>query len=244
MLDVATLSTRQLDDVSFQVRSGEVLGVTGLLGSGYETLGRALLGLEPWRGGTVSVGGTSLEDPSPSDAVAVGLAVVPVDRRRLGLLADFSIAENMTLPRLKDLWRGGRLHRRLEDEQVAGWLETVGANTRDPRRRLDELSGGNQQKVLIAKWLRTDPKALVVEEPTQAVDVGAKASIEAILLERAAAGCAVVISSAEAGDLARLCDRVIVIRDGRVAVTLAGDDLSEHRVIVETHGVGNEAGAA
>ncbi len=242
VLDVAGLSTRDLDDVSFQVRSGEVLGVTGLLGSGYETLGRALLGLEPWRAGAVSVDGARLDDPSPSDAVAVGLAVVPVDRRRLGLLADFSIAENMTLPRLKDLWKGGRLRRRLEDQQVVGWLEEVSANTRDPRRRLDELSGGNQQKVLIAKWLRTEPKALVVEEPTQAVDVGAKASIEAILLERAADGCAVVICSAEAGDLARLCDRVIVVRDGRVAVSVSGDDLTEHRVIVETHGVGNEAG--
>ncbi len=244
VLSVDRLNTRQLVDVDFQVRSGEVLGITGLLGSGYETLGRALLGLEPWRGGEVTVGGVSLTDPSPSDAVKVGLAVVPVDRRRLGLLADFSIAENMTLPRLKDLWRGGRLSRAAEDQQVRGWLEEVGANTRDPRRRLDELSGGNQQKVLIAKWLRTDPKALVVEEPTQAVDVGAKASIESILLERAAGGCAVVISSAEAGDLARLCDRVIVIRDGRVAVTLSGDDLTEHRVIVETHGVGNEAGVA
>ena len=222
------------------MRVGEIVGVTGLLGSGYETFGRALLGLERWTGGSVVVDGVALRDPTPSDVVSVGLAVVPSDRRRLGLLADFSIAENMTLPRLRDIWSGGRLSRRLEGRDVSGWLGQVKANTRDGTKRVDELSGGNQQKVLLAKWLRTEPKVLVVEEPTQAVDVGAKASIENILVERARAGCGLVICSAEASDLARLCDRVLVLREGRVAAELAGEELTEHRIIVETQRVGSQ----
>jgi ribose transport system ATP-binding protein len=234
-LSVRGLRGRRVRDVSFDVAPGEIVGVAGILGSGREDVAPLLYGALPRDGGTVEVDGEELHAGSPRASVRHGVGYLPADRGRDGSVASMSAGENMTLPDLRAFrGRGGALNRGQERREVASWLGRLEVRPSDPDRRLELFSGGNQQKVLLARWLRNDPKVLLLDEPTQGVDVGAKVSIYQLMIDAAARGASVVLCSSDTEELTRLCDRVLILRDGRVAGEVERRDLTEERLVADS----------
>ena len=221
--------------LSFSVGRGEILGVSGVLGSGREELGALLFGADRRRGGTVSVGGVPLPAGDILAAMDRRVAYVPADRRRHGAIMEMNVRENLTLPSMGGLRRRfGRIDRAVERRETRRWAMAIGLRPLRPERPMNEFSGGNQQKVVLAKWLRTQPHLLVLEEPTQGVDVGAKASIYDLVMQAASDGAAVVVSSSDTKELATICDRVLVLEDGRLVGELAGPALTEEALVRES----------
>jgi ribose transport system ATP-binding protein len=227
VLDVRSLAGKVVDDASFSARAGEVLGVAGLTGSGREELLQLLFGAQPGSG-QMTVGGhtLALSDIDPRAAMKAGVALVPADRHRKGGVLRMSLKENCTLTDLRRHRRLGALRHRSERAEVEHWLAALDVRPPVASLALDSLSGGNQQKIVISKWLRLKPRVLLLDEPTQGVDVGAKASIHALLRQAADDGAAVVIASSDDEEIADTCDRALVLNDGRIVGELAGDALS------------------
>jgi len=214
--------------LGFEVRAGETVGITGAPGSGFEEVPMLLVDPTAASAGTLIVDGerVDLRGGSIARRRALGIALVPDERKRRALAGELSVRENIALPRLSS-FRRGVLHRQSRERQDADALVArFGVDPATSAPAANRLSGGNQQKVVLAKWLSTEPSVLIVHEPTQAVDVGAKSEIFRVLVDTARAGVAVVIVSVEHEDLARLCDRVLVLRGGRVAAELAGAALT------------------
>jgi ribose transport system ATP-binding protein len=224
-------------DVSFDLHRGEIVGVAGLDGSGREELPYLLFGASPITNGELAVGATVHRRLSPAKAIAAGLALVPADRAKQGSTPEFSLRENLTLPRIP-MGRWRRLSRRTEQREVSGWLERLNVVPPDPEAALATLSGGNQQKVVLARWLRCDPDVLVLDEPTQGVDVGAKAAIYDLIAERTRNGtAAVLIASTDYEELAAISDRVLVLHGGRVTAEIHRDQLSSEAISARVLGV-------
>jgi ribose transport system ATP-binding protein len=224
-------------DADLEVRGGEVVGVTGLLGSGREQVAGALFGELRVTAGTISVDGVPMPTGSPPASIARGMAYVPADRKRHGAVTQFPARENLTLPSLSPLTRGGgSIDGRRERREAERWFGKVGLRPLEPERRFDLFSGGNQQKIVLARWLRLAPSVLLLDEPTQGVDVGAKAAIYDLVDDAAASGAAVLVASSDTKELAALCDRVIVMRDGRIVAEVLRAELSESRLIAESLG--------
>ncbi|GAA2576576.1 sugar ABC transporter ATP-binding protein [Winogradskya consettensis] len=224
-VELTGVAGSRLDGAGVRIAPGEIVGVTGLADSGYQDLPYVLAGVERARGGTLVVAGNpvDLAQFSPMAAIDAGIALVPGDRERAGLAMDQSVAENAALPRTGG--RGSRLapiRRRAELAGLAPWLDRLELSPRDPHAVVSRLSGGNQQKVVLAKWLARAPKVLALHEPTQAVDIGARETIVAAVKDAAAAGCAVLVASGDENELSMLCDRILVFRDGRVSGELTG----------------------
>jgi ribose transport system ATP-binding protein len=224
-------------DLDLDLHAGEVVGVSGVLGSGREELASILFGCGAGEVGELLVEGRALRARTPRHAIDAGIAYVPGDRHRQGAVMTMTARENMTLPRMRALRRVlGRLDGGAERAEAQRWFERVKVHPPDPERTLALFSGGNQQKVVLAKWLRNDPKVLLMDEPTQGVDVGAKAGIFELVAGAAAAGAGVLISSSDAKELAVICDRVLVMRDGEVAAEIGKADLSEARLVAAALG--------
>jgi ribose transport system ATP-binding protein len=243
VLAARSLRGQRLRELSFDLHAGEILGVTGLLGSGREEVADVLFGSAAEAGGTVLVDGQAVEPRTPARSIATGIAMVPRDRLARGTIPALSARENLTLPALRPLWRAGRLDKSLERAEVRRWLANVDAVPRQPEWPLGRFSGGNQQKIVLAKWLRIRPRVLVLDEPTQGVDVGAKATIYDLLARMARDGTALVVCSAETADLAKICERVLVLRDGSVFGEFSGPALSEHALVTATLGAAGRRGA-
>ena len=228
----------ELEDVSFEVRTGEVLGVTGLVGSGFDEVVRILGGAGVECGGTMELDGRKwdLASFSPVTARKAGVSLVPHDRQRLGVAPVLSVSENISLAIL-DRYSGavGRIqHRRLHHE-VQRLLADYGVQPPDPDLLLGSLSGGNQQKVLIAKAMAGAPRVLLLDEPTKGVDVGARTDILEKLRDVSLAGTAVVCATTDASQIEELCDRVLVLRRGRLSAELTGEAINEDRIVGETY---------
>ncbi len=216
-------------DVSFTVRAGEIVALAGLVGAGRSEVVRAVFGVDRPDTGTVHVGGAALRPGSPRAAMAAGIALVPEDRRQQGLVMDASIARNATWPRR--LARFGLLSGRAERRAAAEWtgrLQTRYADLDDPVRR---LSGGNQQKVVLAKWLATAPKVLIVDEPTRGIDIGTKAEVHRLMTDLAAEGVAVLMVSSELPEVLGMADRVLVMHEGRITAELPRAAATEESVM-------------
>jgi ribose transport system ATP-binding protein len=242
VLLVRGLSGPRLTRVDLDVEAGEVVGVTGILGSGYEQLSRLLFGAVARTAGDVLVDGAPIAAGDPAAAIRAGMAFVPADRRGAGAVMSMNARENLTLPHLRPLRRAlGGLQLRAERADAHHWGRRVGLRPAEPERALELFSGGNQQKLVLAKWLRTEPKVLLLDEPTQGVDVGAKVAVHELVGAAAAAGAAVLVSSSEIKELIRLCDRVLVLRDGDVAADISRADLTEARLVRESLGIGEES---
>jgi ribose transport system ATP-binding protein len=224
-----------LRGVSLKVHAGEILGVAGLVGSGREEIAGALFGATPRFAGKVLVDKHKVF-ATPRDSIRAGVALVPAERKTLGLDPEDRLHEHIPLPRLGPLQRRGRLTKRAARAQSAAWAHRLDVQPLNLDRRMEKFSGGNQQKAVLARWLRTEPCVLLLDEPTQGVDVGAKAAIYRHVRDAADAGTAVLVASSDAEELAHLCDRVLVMRSGSVAVDLRGAALSEERIIAETLG--------
>ncbi|HVT46936.1 MAG TPA: sugar ABC transporter ATP-binding protein [Vicinamibacterales bacterium] len=232
-LRVAGLRTTRYPQhaVSFTVGRGEILGVAGLIGAGRSEVARAIFGIDPPVGGTVEIDGAAVALNDPVDAIRAGVCLVPEDRRLEGLIVDFTIRENVSLPGLERQARYGLV-------SGGGERETAEAMSRRLRVKAPSidvaaatLSGGNQQKVVLAKWLALEPRVLIVDEPTRGIDVGAKAEIYALLRELAAAGVAIVMISSDMEEILRVSDRVAVMHEGRLEGILAGAERTEPNIM-------------
>jgi rhamnose transport system ATP-binding protein len=232
-LEVRGLSARAsgLADISFSVRRGEVLGVAGLVGSGRTELAEIVFGLRPSDGGEVWIRGARTRIRSPGEAIQAGLAYVPEDRRRHGVIADFDVAANTSLASLDRLAPAGFIRRGAERELAERYVRRFNIRTPSVGSAVGHLSGGNQQKVALARWLATSPSVLMLDEPTQGVDVGAKAEIHGLIRDLAAEGLAVVMISSDLSEVLRLSDRVLVMRRGRVSGILGRDDATTATVM-------------
>jgi ribose transport system ATP-binding protein len=236
-LHVRGLRGGTVSDLSLDIRAGEVVGVSGILGSGREHVAALLFGALAREAGEVGVAGVALSPSDPRAAIAAGVAYVPADRHADGAVMTMRVRENVTLPNLRRLRRRlGWLDAQAERRDVDRWVDRVGLQPADPERALELFSGGNQQKVVLAKWLRNEPRLLLLDEPTQGVDVGAKAAIYELVHDAAAGGAAVLMVSSDTGELASVCDRVLVMTDGIAAAEITGPDLTEERLVIEALG--------
>ncbi len=234
-LEVENLVGTTLRGVSLTVRAGEVVGVAGLLGSGRDELPGAVFGATPRFMGKILVDKFRVF-ASPTESIRASMAFVPADRKTSGLQPRHRAFEHITLPRLGPLQRWGKLlHKRVEGD-ARDWANRVDLQPLDIHRRMEKFSGGNQQKAVLARWLRTKPSVLLLSEPTQGVDVGAKSVIYELIDKAAADKVAVLVASSDAGELVRLCDRVLVMRGGQVVSELSAGQLTEARVTAETLG--------
>ncbi|HYC70677.1 MAG TPA: sugar ABC transporter ATP-binding protein [Opitutaceae bacterium] len=208
--------------VSFTVRAGEVFGLAGLVGAGRTELARVLFGLTPAEAGTVRLDGLEVRIGSPAEAIARGIAYVPEDRRRHGVVLEMPVEENVTMAVHRRLFAGGWLRRTAERALAEGFIRELGVKTAGPAAPAGTLSGGNQQKVSLARWLATKPRVLILDEPTQGVDVGAKSEIHRIIRRLAREGVAVILISSDLPEVLAMSDRIGVMRGGELTAVLPG----------------------
>ncbi|MCG0238286.1 MAG: sugar ABC transporter ATP-binding protein [Firmicutes bacterium] len=231
-LTVRDLSRGQvLQGISLTVRRGEVVGVAGLMGAGRTELARAILGLDPVDRGSVTGLGRPVPPGNPRAALAAGLVYVPEDRKRQGLFLNRSVRENLSLASLGRLGRLGWISPRAERELAGRWVRELGVRTPSLEIQVATLSGGNQQKVLFGRWLATDPQVLILDEPTRGVDVGAKAEIYRLINRLAEAGKAILMISSELPELLGMCDRILVMRAGRLVGEFSRSEASQEAIM-------------
>jgi ribose transport system ATP-binding protein len=237
-LEVRDLRSRYLRGIDLKVRRGEVVGVAGLLGSGREELPYIVAGDQTdGVSGTVEVAGATVEELSVAGARRMGVVLVPADRAREGIFSELTTAENVSVAGLKEVARGGMLAPAAERNFARRWLKAVSADPGYSERPISTLSGGNQQKAVLARWLSVEPKVMALSEPTAGVDVGARAVIYEQLRSHASEGLAILMASSDVEDLLASCDRVIVLRDGVIVAELAGEQMTKPAIVGGMEGV-------
>lgn len=237
VLDVKNLSRDgQFENVTFTVRAGEIVALAGLVGSGRSEVARAIFGVDCYDSGSIWMNGAVLHAGSPSQAMESGIALVPEDRRQQGLFMPTSIAKNAAVTMLSRI-RNGIFIRNLSERKIADeWtkvLQTKYASIDDP---VERLSGGNQQKVVLAKWLATNPQLLIVDEPTRGIDVGTKSEVHKLLSQKAQEGLAVLMISSELPELLGMADRILVMREGHIVRELSRAEANSENVIAAATG--------
>ncbi|MFJ1646784.1 sugar ABC transporter ATP-binding protein [Streptomyces sp. NPDC088258] len=232
VLEATNLTVRhQLRSVSVSVRPGEVVGLGGLLGSGRSETARAIAGALPTDSGRVLVAGTPVRGGSTPAAIRAGISLLPEDRKAEGIVPGLSVRENIALAALPGLSRFGLVDDARIDRVVDTFMKRLRIKASGPHQRVGELSGGNQQKVLLARWLAMRPKVLLLDEPTRGIDVGAKAEVQGLIDELADEGLAVVLISSDMEELIEGSDRVVVLKDGAVVTELTGAEVTEERLL-------------
>jgi ABC-type sugar transport system ATPase subunit len=211
---------RQYREISFAVRRGEVVGMFGIIGAGRTEIARALFRLDPPDAGEIRLDGRRIAPASPAEAVAAGLALVPEDRQRQGLVLSMSEGRNLSLAALPRLARAGRIDPAAELRLIAHSLRRLAIRPPDPEVEGRSLSGGNQQKVVLARWLATRPSLLILDEPTRGIDIGTKREVHALIRQLAADGLAVLLISSELEEALSLAHRLLVLRAGRITAEL------------------------
>ena len=239
----ATDLTRRhlLDHVSVDVRAGEVVGLAGLLGSGRSETARAIYGVQPLDAGSIEVDGRPVRSGSARAAIAAGLAFIPEDRKADGIIPTLSVRDNIVLAALPTLSKAGFVSERRENEVVERLMTRLRIKASSPDQRVGELSGGNQQKVLLARVLCLEPKVLLLDDPTRGIDVGATAEIQALISELAGLGLAVVLISSELEEVVEGSDTIVVLRDGAAVGTLTGAEVTQDRVMAVIAAAAREA---
>jgi len=220
-------SRRRLDDISVDVRPGEVVGLGGLLGAGRSETARAIVGALHTDAGQVEIDGKAVRRNSTAAAIRAGAVLLPEDRKTDGIVPNLSVRENIVLAALPRISRTGLVNRAKQDEIVDYFIKRLRIKTSGPEQKVSELSGGNQQKVLLARWLCLNPKVLLLDEPTRGIDVGAKAEVQAVIDDLAKDGLGVLLISSELEELIEGSDRIVVLKEGRVVGELKGDEVSE-----------------
>ena len=230
LTDVATVAFPHAR-ACLTVHGGEIVGLAGLVGAGRTELARAVFGIDPVVHGTVTLEGAVLPPLSVAHAIARGLCLVPEDRKEQGLILDFAIAPNIALPSLSSLSRNGRVDLAAEQAMARQGQDALAIKAPSLDTAAAELSGGNQQKVVLAKWLAMEPRVMIFDEPTRGIDVGAKAEIYRLMQALAARGVAILMISSDMEEVIGVSDRVAVMRRGEIAGILAMDEVSEHRIL-------------
>lgn len=232
VLEVKNLSSgTKVKDISFRLYLGEILGVAGLMGSGRSEMVRAIFGIDPIDGGEIFVKGKKHTIKSPADAIAAGLALIPEDRRMQGLILQHSVKENIILPILSKIKKGIFLDDRKANKVAEKFVKRLNIKTDDIFKTAGLLSGGNQQKIVLAKWLANDPDILILDEPTIGVDIGAKTEIIDIIRELADSGKSILVISSELPELLAVSDRIIVVHEGRVVKELKRKEIYSEEVL-------------
>jgi rhamnose transport system ATP-binding protein len=206
--------------VSLSVRRGEILGLAGLVGSGRTQLAETIFGLTPATSGEMAIGGRPVTIGSPADAIDRGIAYVPEDRRQHGVVLDMSVAANATLASLPAVSRNGLIRRDVERASAQRWINELRIKASSVDAEVGSLSGGNQQKVALARWLTTEPSVLILDEPTQGVDVGSKAEIHKLMQDLAERGMAIIMISSELPEILGMSDRIAVMHAGTIVATM------------------------
>lgn len=223
-------------DISFEVRAGEVVALAGLVGAGRSEVARAIFGIDPYDAGSVRLSGQSLRATSPTAAMSAGIGFVPEDRRQHGLVMDFSTGDNIALASLHRLQRYGLLFASEEQKFSLEWAQRLQVKYGRISNPVSSLSGGNQQKVVLAKWLSREPRLLIVDEPTRGIDIGTKTEVHRLLSSLAGEGVAVLVISSELPEVLSVADRILVMREGRLVSALTHDEASEERIIAAATG--------
>lgn len=221
----------EFEDVSFTVRRGEILGLAGMVGAGRTALAQAIFGAIPLDAGEVYLDGEHVHLVSPKEAVEHGVALVPEDRKAEGLVLGLSVRKNVTLPILNRISALGRLQEAQERRIVEDAIEDLDIRTPSMQQEVQYLSGGNQQKVVLGKWLSTNPKVIILDEPTRGIDVGTKAEMYQLIHDLAASGSAIVLISSELPEIIGLSDRVLVMHRGEIAGELSRDEATEEKIL-------------
>lgn len=229
-------------DISFQVHRGEVLAVTGLMGAGKTETARVLWGVDPIERGIIRIAGRSIHARGPYDACRHGMALVPEERRAHGLIPMLSVAANITLPILNKISRAGVLKRALEGSIAQRWVEALNIACSGWRQRVAFLSGGNQQKVIVARGLESHPKVLLVDEPTKGIDVGAKRALRRLILEIAGTGIAVIVFTSEIEEAIEVGDSILVMHRGKIMGRFQRGEASKDELIACAMGLAKERG--
>jgi len=226
----------KFDDISFEIRAGEILGVAGLVGAGRTDVARALFGTLEVDSGTILIDGQKVEIKRPRDALRHGMIYVPEDRKQNGLLMPMSVIKNMTLSVLERLSRNGWLRERLEEEATLEYVDKLNIVLRDPNQPVRELSGGNQQKVVLSRWLMAKPKVMLLDEPTRGIDIGAKAEVHRLMSELAAEGLAILMISSELPEILAMSDRIIVMCEGTISGRFDKSEANAERILAAASG--------
>jgi rhamnose transport system ATP-binding protein len=223
-------------DVSFEVRAGEIVALAGLVGAGRSEVARGIFGIDRYDAGRVIIAGRPLRRASPTRAMEAGIAFVPEDRRQQGLVMEMSIMRNIALASLRRLRRAGFIRSASERRFARDWAARLQVKYGRLSNPMTTLSGGNQQKVVLAKWLGRRPSLLIVDEPTRGIDIGTKAEVHRLLEELAGEGVALLVISSELPEVLRLANRILVMREGRLVAEFAHADASEEAIVAAATG--------
>jgi rhamnose transport system ATP-binding protein len=232
-MDVRGLSNRAagVHDVSFTVKRGEIFGIAGLVGSGRTQLAETLFGITPADAGTIAIDGTRVRIDSPAAAIRARIAYLPEDRRQHGVVLDMSVTSNASLASLDRVSRAGVIDRRAEREMAQDYVGRLRIKTASVDAEVGTLSGGNQQKVALARWLSTEPSIFILDEPTQGVDVGSKAEIHALMQDLVERGLAVIMISSELPEVLGMSDRIAVMHGGTIRAVLSREEATQSRIL-------------
>jgi rhamnose transport system ATP-binding protein len=218
-------------DINFEVRAGEIVALAGLVGAGRTEVARAIFGIDPYDEGSITVSGKPLKPRDPQAAIDAGLGFVPEDRRKQGLVMNLSVARNVTLTLRNSFVKAGLINGGAERRAAEDWSRRLQVKAGSQEHAVSTLSGGNQQKVVLAKWLATDPKLLIVDEPTRGIDVGTKSEVHRLLSDLAGRGIAILMISSELPEVLGMADRVLVMREGRITRELSRADANPEAVM-------------
>ena len=218
-------------DISFTVRKGEIVGLGGLVGAGRTDVARALFGVAPAASGSIAVNGRAVRIAEPSQAIDLGLAFVPEDRAVAGIFRSLSVEQNISAAVPGKISHLGVIRRRVEKAMAAASIERLSIRLASMRQPIGDLSGGNQQKSILARWLLTDPQVLILDEPTRGIDIGVKAEFYDMIGALAVQGCAILLISSELPELLALCDRVLVMSEGRLTADLARGEATQESIM-------------
>jgi ribose transport system ATP-binding protein len=231
ILSVRGLGNDLVHDISFELKRGEILGITGLVGAGRTELAQTLYGMHQWRRGKVELKGTEIKLTNPRQAIARGIYYMTEDRKRNGLVMSLDVLKNTSLSALDKISRFGRINLRMELDAVLGYAKRLNIKMASPRQRARYLSGGNQQKVILAKALMTEPEVLILDEPTRGIDVGAKKEIYALINTLKERGKGVIIISSEMPEILGMSDRILVMHEGRAKGELLRTEASQEKIM-------------
>jgi inositol transport system ATP-binding protein len=224
----------ELKNVSFEARQGEILGLAGLVGAGRTETARAIFGADLFDAGDVTIGGKPVKITSPADAMAHGIGLVPEDRKKQALFLQLAIRTNLTIAAHDQITRFGGwfIDEPAESKMIASYKDLLNIRMASPEQAVGNLSGGNQQKVVLARWLALRPKILIVDEPTRGIDIGSKVEVHNLLIEMAKQGIAVIVISSELPEVLAVCDRIVTMREGAVTGEIARADASQEKLMM------------
>ena len=231
VLEARGLSIGYVKDVSFKVRAGEILGFSGLVGAGRSEIMRVVFGVDKRDSGEILIDGKPADIQCPGDAIAAGIALVPEDRKEQALILGLDVCENMSLAILKSLREGLFVNRDRQEKLATDYVDELRVATPSIRQKVKNLSGGNQQKVVLAKWMASKPRILILDEPTRGIDVGAKQEIHSLMSDLAAQGVAIIMISSEMPEILGMSDRIVVMHEGHVKGELLRQDASQESIM-------------